>query len=75
MKKKYTLYLCRAINIYRNTFLEKFLFRIKQSLKTMIYFEFVLKHQKKGITFQTVSKSKSTGKMISLLDFLRKMNN
>lgn len=41
----------------------------------MTYFEFVFKHQKKGITFQTVSKSKSTGKMISLLDFLRKMNN
>lgn len=37
----------------------------------MIYFEFVFKHQKKGRTFQTVSKSKSTGKMISLLDFLR----
>lgn len=42
----------------------------------MIYFEFVFKHQKKGITFQTVSNQKqSTGKMISLLDFLRKMNN
>lgn len=41
----------------------------------MIYFEFVFKHQKKGLTFQTVSKSKSTGKMISLFDFLRKMNN
>lgn len=25
----------------------------------MIYFEFVFKHQKKGITFQTVSKSKA----------------
>lgn len=61
MKKKNTLYLCRAINIFED-YIEihqkKILFRIKQSLKTMIYFEFVFKHQKKGITFQTVSKSK-----------------
>lgn len=59
MKKKYTLYLCRAINKTISKYIKKkILFRIKQSLKTMIYFEFVFKHQKKGITFQTVSKSK-----------------
>lgn len=54
MKKKYTLYLCRAINIFEDYIeihLKKILFRIKQLLKTMIYFEFVFKHQKKGITF------------------------